>query len=198
MRHAPVLDQSWLVPRLADFADAHPDIELLTVANEALASFRSDGIDLAIRQGRPPFAGGLRVELLAPLELCAVCSPRLAEEIAPLVQLDDFATLPLIQDSHDLWTTLLEDAGVAVQRRFLQFNQTALAMDAAANGQGVALAPRLLVSIDIRQGRLVEVWRDARPDQGGYYLIHPRHGVSDAGRDGFIDWALAQVRGQDT
>ena len=192
MRRAPLLDQSWLVPRLADFADAHPDIELQTVANEGLADFRSDGIDLAIRQGRPPFAGGLRIELLAPLELCAVCSPHLAEEIAPLVQLDEFATLPLIQDSHDLWTTLLEDAGVAVQRRFLQFNQTALAMDAAANGQGVALAPRLLVEIDIQQGRLVEVWRDTRADQGGDHLIHPRNREPKPEREAFIDWALAQ------
>lgn len=189
----PSFASKWLVPRLAIFATAYPNIEVQTVASESLANFQSDGVDLAVRLGHPPFGEEFHTELLAPFDLCAVCSPDFAEKIAPITQLEDFATQPLIQDSHNLWGTLLEEVGLSPQHRLMQFNQTTLAMDAAANGQGITLAPRILLDVEFEQGRLIEIWRDTRTNIGGYYLVYPRNRKSSPARDTFIAWALAEV-----
>lgn len=189
----PSLASKWLVPRLSDFTQAHPDIDVQTVASEGLADFQSDGVDISIRHGRPPFGKGLRVELLAPLDLCAVCSPGYAEKAAPINRFEDFAAHSLIQDSHDHWNALLESAGMRARPRMMRFNQTALAMDAAANGQGVALAPRLLLETELAQGKLTELWRDTRPDQSGFYVICPDRQESNRARDAVIDWVLSGV-----
>lgn len=191
----PSFASKWLVPRLAGFTRAYPDIDVQTVANEGLADFQSDGVDIAIRQGRRPVGEGLRVELLAPLDLCAVCSPGYAEKAASVDGFEDFAEHPLIQDSHNHWDGLFEEAGIRARHRVMQFNQTALAMDAAANGQGVALAPRLLVSAELAQGKLVEMWHDRRSDQTGFHVICPELPKPNAARDAVIDWVLSEVGG---
>jgi len=69
---------------------------------------------IAIRRGCPPFGEGFHADLLAPLELCAVYSPGFADKFAPITGLEDFARRPLIQDSHQLWYTLFEEAGIEV------------------------------------------------------------------------------------
>lgn len=190
----PSFASKWLVPRLADFARAHPDIEVHTIASEEIANFRSDGIDIAIRQGHPPFDEGVHAELLAPLDLCAVCSPQFAEATSQIRALEDFTTQPLIQDSHNLWDRLFEEAEIKARRHMIRFNQTALAMDAAANGQGVAIAPRLLVEADIAQGRLIEFWCDQGRPQSGYYVIYPDNRKSNPELQAVVTWILSEVR----
>ncbi len=189
----PSFASKWLVPRLSSFSDAHPNIDVQTIADEGLASFQSDGVDLAIRQGLPPFSKELNAALLAPLDLCAVCSPGYAKNLGPNLQLEDFTTLQLIQDSHNIWDSLFEDADLSAQTRMLQFNQTTLAIDAAANGQGIALAPRILLTVEFEHGRLIDIWRDTRSNQGGYYIVYPLKIESKPARDQFIEWALSEV-----
>lgn len=189
----PSLASKWLVPRLGRFALSQPDIDLQVLASERLADFRSDGVDLAIRQGRPPFETGLKTSLLAPLELCAVCSPAHAEALGPIARLEDFAGQKLIQDSHAFWEALFEDSGTGPRQRMLQFNQTALAMDAASNGQGVALAPRLLLADELEAGRLLVLWQQAGAGQGGYYVVHPGGQRPNAARDAVVDWLLSEA-----
>jgi LysR family glycine cleavage system transcriptional activator len=117
--------------------------------------------------------------------------PGFYEKAAPITGLEDFARQPLIQDSHQLWYTLFEEDDIKVHRRMIQFNQTALAMDAAANGQGIALAPRLLVDADILKGRLAELWQDPGSNQGGYYVIYPNNRKSNLSLETVVDWALS-------
>ncbi len=191
----PSFAAKWLVPRLGRLEAVEDDIDLRTVASEGLADFRSDGVDLAIRQGRPPFGTGLRWTLLAPLDLTAVCSPGYAAGVR-VARFADFAGLRLIQDGHAYWETLFEAAGIAPAGRIARFNQTALAMDAAANGQGVALAPRMLVADEVAQGRLTALWRDESGEQGGYYIVHPGGGRPNPARDAVAAWMLAEAAGE--
>ena len=189
----PSFATKWLVPRLAGFADANPEIDLQIVATEGLADFRTDGVDLAIRQGRGGFGGDLDATLLSPLDLCAICSPGYGAETGAVGGLEGFTTHRLIQDSHAYWEKLLGDAGLRPQNRILQFNQTALAMDAAANGQGVALAPRLLLGEEIAAGRLSVLWHDNARDQGGFYLVRPGARKPSAAQDVVVEWIRAEV-----
>ena len=71
----------------------------------------------------------------------------------------------------------------------MQFNQTALYVDAAATGQGIALAP-LLRSAESRASS--SNWRDTQSDQNGFYVIWP-DARSQIRKDTLIDWVLSEV-----
>jgi LysR family transcriptional regulator, glycine cleavage system transcriptional activator len=189
----PSLATKWLVPRLAAFSLAHPEVDLETVASESIANFQSDGIDLAIRQGRPRDEAGLQSQLLAYLDLHAVCGPGLAKTLPPFNGIADFAAMNLIQDSHGFWERLLEQAGLSTRGRVVQFNQTALAMDAAANEQGIALAPRLLLDEDLARGRLTVLWRVPNTDDAGYYIVGPLSRALQPARDLVWDWIVSEI-----
>ena len=169
------------------------NIDLRTVASEGLADLRRDDVDIAVRQGIPPFGDGLPCTLLSPLDLHAVCSPAYADGIGPVKRVADFAGHALIQDSHSHWTALFERADVPPPSRILRFNQTALAMDAAVNGQGIALAPRLLVADDLEQGRLLSLWADGRPDDRGFYIVTADTADPTGSRRSVIEWIVSEV-----
>ncbi|MEM1045662.1 MAG: LysR substrate-binding domain-containing protein [Pseudomonadota bacterium] len=189
----PSFAAKWLVPRLHRFAERFPEINLQTIASERRADFRRDGVDVAIRQGRPPFDSDLEVRLLTRLNLCAVCSQDYPDARMPVRRFCDFADQMLIEDSHAHWRSLFAAAGPVPAYRSMRFNQIALAIDAAANGQGVALAPHILVDADLAAGRLRTLWRDDRPDQDGYYILYPKTAAADPVRDAMVDWILSEL-----
>ncbi len=189
----PSFAAKWLVPRLSAFEQANPDVDVQTVATEALADFRTDGVDLAIRLGVPPFGDSLEAVLLAPLELCAVCSPDIAGDIGPITDVAEFADYRLIQDSHHQWDSLLDEAGLGLSLRKTQFNQTALAMDAAMNGQGIALVPHLLAEADIAQLRLVSLWHQADSIESGFYIVRPNAREPNPAQKAMVDWLLIEI-----
>ncbi|MFW8593936.1 LysR substrate-binding domain-containing protein [Cribrihabitans neustonicus] len=97
--------------------------------------------------------------------------------------------MKLIQDGHRHWDRLLHAAGLLPRARVLQFNQTALAMDAAVNGQGFALVLRPFLS---RQP-LKAVWQapeagDPAAEQGFHVLWPARNGAAPA----VARWLLSQ------
>lgn len=196
----PSLAAKWLVPRLADFTRAHPEIDIRTVASEGLADFHRDGIDIAIRQGPAPRDEGVVSRLLAPLDLVAVAAPGLAADLPPAPCLADLATRPLIEDGHAHWQHLLRDAGPPAPARTLRFNQTALAIDAAAQGQGVALAPALLTRDGIAAGQLAALWHKADDGLTGFHLLTPspgrRSSAPATATRTVADWLLSTARAQ--
>ena len=217
----PSFASKWLVPRLTAFSRAHPEIEVHTLAGTDRANFQSDGVDLAVRlfhtldgtelanfppdgvdlavhPEHSPFDRNLHCAQLVPLDLRAVCSPEFAKEVAPIKQLEDFTGLQLIQDSQNHWDGLFEEAGLKSRHRPIRFSHTTLAMDAATHGHGIALAPSILLSLELEQGRLVELWQDTRSDQGGFYIVYPRNKISDHARDALIEWMFSEVRNTKT
>jgi len=189
----PSLASKWLVPKLPYFMEMHPGIEVRTIASEKRSNFTSDDVDIAIRQGARPTDDNLYIALLSPHDFRAVCSTDYAKDTGNIGEVSDFSNHHLIQDGHRLWNRLFEGAGLEVPQQMLQFNQTALAMDAAANGQGIALAPNLLLGNEIEQGRLVEIWRDDRSIEGGYYLVYPLADAANAKARTFLaNWLLSE------
>ena len=189
----PSFAAKWLVPRLKLFQQAHPNINVQTVATEGLADFKTDGVDLAIRQGEPPFGDNTEVALLAPLDLRAVCNATYAKKHKSVERIEDFTKHYLIQDGHRLWDRLFEEAGLKALSQALEFNQTSLAMEAAANGQGVALVPALLTLSDLEQGKLVEVWRPEVDELTGYYILSPKLRQPKAIVEIMREWCIREV-----
>lgn len=173
----PSFASRWLIPRLPDFTAAHPGIDLRIVATDRLSDFRTDAVDLAIRLGQPPFGAGLHAELLYEQKVIAVGSPLLLERLGDPADPHRFARYPLLHDGHDFWPAFLEAVFPGASPKSAQnirFNQTALALDAAIAGQGLALTSRFLVDEDIARGRLVPLFDTELPGEAGFYILSPR------------------------
>ncbi len=190
----PSFASKWLVPRLSKFTATHPGADVRTIASEALADLKTDGVDIAVRLGTPPFEGDIESEPLAALDLCAVCSPSYRAAGGKIASLQDFDGYRLIQDGHRHWDDLFAAAGIGKPHKPLQFNQTALAIDAAIHAQGIALAPALLVRDEAEHGSLRVIWRDARPLREGYFILSPAGRKRHPDADAFIAWLLEEAR----
>lgn len=188
----PSFAAKWLVPRMTDLSNALPGLDIQIVASEALADFRSDGVDIAVRQGRCPSGAGFAVERLSPIDLCAVASPGYAASIDPIRRIEDFCNYALIQDGHFHWDKLFQASGSKPHGRVIQLNQTALAMDAASNGQGIALVPRLFLEQERRRHSLLEIWSDDGRNESGFYVVWLNDTKPSAAKEAVIDWLLSQ------
>ncbi len=189
----PSFASKWLVPRLGGFTQMYPHIKVQIEASERVSNFHSDGIDLAIRQGWPPKQANLKSDLLFQAEYVAVCSPEMLGDRMELDPVSAFFDHDLVDDTHGMWPAFLQQFGVETLPPNLNFSQTALAIDAAINGQGIALASYQLVQDDIGQGRLVMAVPHVMQGDFGFYIVsqrRPRH----PGRTGIMrDWLLSLV-----
>lgn len=186
----PSFASKWLVPRLKGFVRQHPDVSVQVDASERLADFQTDGIDIAIRQTRLPVAAGLNAVPLFPSSFVVVASPELA---ALLSQPVDLLQHVLLSDSHGLWPLFLERAGVEGRPRMMSFSQTALAIDAAASGQGIALAHAPLVTDALASGRLVQPLPEVPIDDPGFFIVTPAKPRQPRLATLMRDWLLSQV-----
>ncbi|MFG5379582.1 LysR substrate-binding domain-containing protein [Yoonia sp. R2-816] len=189
----PTFAAKWLIPNLPDFTAAHPDIDLRIMATERVSSFHSDGIDLAVRQGSPPFGASLDVTLMFKQSLIAVAAPKFADKGDIPLDPETLAKQPKVHDTHDHWASYLAHLGAQDQSpRHLRLSQTSLAVDAAIAGQGVALVNRFLVANDLEAGRLVEV--GAAWDTGGkdFYVLAPRTTKNNETVVNVVTWLTAR------
>lgn len=191
----PSFASRWLIPNLADFTNAHPDIELLILATENISSFHSEGIDLAVRQGRPPFGASLDAELLFHQEVVAVCAPALLAGKRQPLDAEALAGLVLLHDAHNLWPAFLKEVAGwtgAPPERGLRFNQTSLSIDAALAGQGVSLASRFLVAAELASGRLVQAFPGVLAGERDFYLLTRRSAQRPAAVSAAWQWLTSR------
>ncbi len=191
----PSFASKWLIPRLAEFAETHPEIDVRIIADATLCNFKSDGVDIAVRLGKPPFAKGLVSDLLFPLQVFAVASPQLLKHDCPVRMIADLENYVLLHDSHDLWPEFFNALGYANGIDTLKgprFSQSSLAIDAAIAGQGIALTSEHLVERDIAAGRLQRLFDFSLPLSLGYYVVLPQGSVRWETSQKLRTWLLAQ------
>jgi LysR family glycine cleavage system transcriptional activator len=192
------LAAKWLVPRLTPFHEAHPDIEVRLSTTMREVDFRTEGIDLGIRYGKGEWPG-LRSHWLMRDSWFPVCSPALLTGDRPLRSPADLAGHTLIHVEHyrEAWALWLEAAGGPVElavRRGLTFDLVMVALQAAIDGAGVALAGTSFVEIDLAAGRLVAPFELALPhEEGGFYIVAPEETADQPAIATFRDWLLASV-----
>ena len=148
----PELAQKWLVSRLADFSDRHPQITLHLHEQPLEACLPSPDIDLAITYGTgPEDASAYFVRPLPTLQFFPVCSPSLFN-LGGLKHPRDLARHGLLHDDQDgkTWTAwLTTHAGDIQPARHLYLGHAGLALEAAAQGQGVAMGDNLTAAEDL-------------------------------------------------
>ena len=191
---SPAFAARWLVPRLGDFSAAHPDLDLRVSALRRHVELAREDIDMAVRHGDGHWPG-LQVTRLCEERLYPVCSPALLRE-ADIREAADLAHHPLLHDrDRDGWAAWLAAAGVdtAHASRGPVFNDTALAIDAAVSGQGVALGRSALASLDLAGGRLVRPLRESQPAAFAYWVVCTETMAQTAKVTRFTAWLLAQA-----
>lgn len=146
-----------------DFAARFPRVSLKTEVHRQRLSRNLSRNQIAIWPGRAsdprPFQNA---RPLTDIRLVAVCSPDFPRPDSPM-GLETLLTLPLLQDAHRRWETLVESTGHRARHKLLNFDRSALALDAAIEGHGVAIAPTYIVESDVNRNRLVVVWVSPDP-----------------------------------
>lgn len=156
VRATPSLATKWLLPRLADFIEAHPEIELRLDGTNEPTAFQKENVDIEIRHGTGQWPG-LITEGLAEEHFMPVCSPTLA---APgSLRAEDLPRFRLIHSvkSQIQWPEWFTRAGVLPSERVRRvlFDRTHMAIDAAAGGLGIALESDLMMWAELQDGRLI-------------------------------------------
>lgn len=190
----PTFAAKWLIPNLPDFSATHPEIDLRIVATEKVSSFHSDGIDLAVRQGNPPFGAALDAIRLFRQTIIAVAAPSLVEGHTLPLDPEILSRLPKLNDAHDLWPAFLKELEMEYRGGHgLRLNQTALAMDAALSGQGVALVSRFLAERDIAANRLVQVVSETLSGKQDFYVLAERRSKHGASAKAVVEWFVSRA-----
>jgi LysR family glycine cleavage system transcriptional activator len=185
----------WLVPRLFKFRRAHGNIDIRLSTSEKLADFVSDGIEIAIRYGRGQYPG-VKSELLMQEDLSPVCSPALLEGEHPLRSPADLKYHTLIHDDFPIdWAMWLRMAGIegVDPHKGPSFYASEHVVQAAVQGEGVALGRSSLVDDDIAAGRLVRPFAFRLSAGLAYYLVYPPGALKRQKVKNFRDWIMAEV-----
>ena len=145
---SPDFAAKWLVHRLGRFAEVHPEIDLRVSATMHHVDFASEDVDIAVRHGDGHWPG-LHVTRLCSEHLFAVCSPTLASKLGRPA---DVLKMPLLHlEERTAWFAWLDAAGVsgtdAIHGPIL--NRASMLIDAAVDGQGMALARTTLAAWDL-------------------------------------------------
>ncbi|MGZ3473782.1 MAG: transcriptional regulator GcvA [Polyangiales bacterium] len=189
----PSFAARWLVPRLGKFLAKHPELDVRISAAEHLVDFAVEPIDVGIRYGRGRYPG-LVVEKLADDALVAVCAPALRKKLATPA---DLARVPLLHDDEpEAWKRWLElhRARSVDASRGAIIDDSSMLVEAAARGQGVALARWSLAIDEVAAGRLVVCFPRVRPLPTGraYYFVCPRDRAAHAPTLAFRAWLRAE------
>lgn len=179
----PAFGMHWLAPRLARFAQAHPEVTVNLSTRLKPFGFEGSRFDAAIHYGREDWPGAAFLRLMDE-DIIAVTAPD-APENPPLLQLES---------RPGDWPRWCATRGIAAPRAGgMQFDQFATMMQAAMLGLGAALLPVFLIERELAEGRLVPLNGGPVPAQGSYYLVWPRDLQQRAPLASFCAWLAADI-----
>ncbi len=186
----PSFAGKWLVPRLADFRDKNPNIDVWIATFEAQTGALGPDVDLAIRYGKGDWPGLISVKVLSE-ELFPVCAPKLAAQLKTPA---DLSRVTLLHDEmREDWGMWLRAAGVTTvdSTRGPGFDDSGLLIQAAIEGLGVALGRSVLVRGDLQTGQLVRPFTPSITAEFAFYLVFPPETENAPKIKAFRDWLLA-------
>lgn len=190
----PTFMTHWLIPRLGRFQQLHPSIGIQLGNRRDPIRALPDQTDVAIRRGAPN-SPNLSVVAFMPEAITPACTPNMPgrDALKSPADLKDSTWLTATMRPHD-WADWLNATGLPELKpaHRITFDHTYLALGAAADGLGVAMAPLYLIDPELGAGRLVAPFIGITFKEEGYYI------VCEAGRDNtptiraMRDWLIAE------
>jgi LysR family glycine cleavage system transcriptional activator len=193
---SPDFAAKWLVHRLGRFAEVHPDIDLRVSATMHHVDFAREDVDLAVRHGDGNWPGLDAVRLCAE-QLFPVCSPKLVSGRHHVRTASDLLKFPLLRlDDWTNWSRWFAAAGVAAAvTQGPVINRASMLIDAAVDGQGVALARTALAAWDLINGRLVRPIGVSLKMANTYWIVCPKAASDLPKIAAFRAWLLREAAG---
>ncbi len=197
----------WLIPRLARFRLAHPDIDIHLSASNEIVDLERSRIHIAVRYCAPELAPAGAVKLFDD-EVIPVCAPALVQRAErPLRRPSDLSAHVLLRlDGADArmptmsWRAWLEAMNLADMKPAgeLWFSHYDQMIQAALDGQGVALCGAPLVAEQLRAGKLAVPFDRRMASPRAYYVVVTPDAARRREVDSFVAWLSAEARGPES
>lgn len=182
----------WLIPRLYAFNARHREIDVRLSASHAPVEFARDGIDIAIRLGKPPWPRNIVASPFLNDRIGPVCAPMLIDARDRL-RPSDLRRYALLhaETRAQAWSDWAKQADADIDaKKSRGFEHTYFMLEAAASGLGIGIASYPLVEEDLRSGRLVAPFGFVPTDRS-YCVLHARHATGNAKIQAFRSWIVA-------
>lgn len=189
------LSARWLMPRVQSFSQLFPDTDLQVITTTRLADLTRDDVDIAIRFGSGQYPGLHVVPLFRPREI-VVCSPELLKNGPKLETLNDLNRHSLLHDdSYHAWERWLKAAGATSvnPRRGVICGDRNSMLQAALEGQGVAIASSVFAATELAAGRLVQVFSNAVESPFAIYAVCLPRRLNDPLISGTLEWLAREA-----
>ena len=189
----PSVASSWLMPRLAGFVAAHPEIELSIQSTTELVDFDREAVDAGMRFGLGSWPG-VRSEPLFDEWVLPVAAPALLARF-PAAARRTLSELPLLRDPADRWREWFERFGGTPPRRYVaSFDNSETLHRAAVEGMGVALGRLTMARPMLDSGRLVALSTQRLSAGFSHYLVYPPRSERHPALTTFRTWLLAAAQ----
>jgi LysR family glycine cleavage system transcriptional activator len=192
----PLFTQAWLMPRIAQFAERHPDIEVSISSEHKVADLAKGEADIGIRNLRTKPAG-LSARKLIDIRGVPVCAPALKHGRKPLSGPEDLGRHTLIYyssrpDAWDAWFAAQGLTGIR-PRATLTVDTVPAALEAAARGAGIALGTDpIMWDADVAKGLVPAL--SLRPvPESAYYVCTTKQRARDPQVLAFTDWLFREA-----
>ncbi|RXJ72527.1 transcriptional regulator [Veronia nyctiphanis] len=185
----------WLVPRLADFNNQHPEIDVRIKAVDMDEGSLTEDVDVAIYYGRGNWQG-VRCDKLYQECLLPVCSPILMDGEKRLESLADLKNHTLLHDrSRKDWKAFARHHKLTISNvnHGPIFSHSTMVLQAAALGNGIALGNNVLAQPELDSGRLVRPFEDVLVSKNAFYLVSQDKDAESGRVTAFRDWILAKA-----
>jgi len=190
----PSFLQKWLMPRLAGFYNAQPQVDLRVNVDNALVNFDQSDMHSAVRLGAGKWPGLESVKLMDDWIL-PVCSRRLLKKIGQINSVEELQEHGLLFAPSDVWDAWFRKFGEASRdSRWTLLNDSISILMAAEQGEGIALTRWSLVSRDIGARRLVRPIDTVIKADWSHYFVAPPHYFAQPKVAAFRDWLLDHCR----
>lgn len=195
LHSSPSFGLLWLMPRLEQFRESHPDIQLnLSCSYESL-HFSRDKIDVDIRHGMPNWPSfevrTVRNERIAVMASAKLLAKRPVRTVADLLDRE----LILSEATLIKWPQLFAQHGLSRPEKpyTLSFDRSYMTLEAASHGLGFALESTLLAQDYLARGALVEVAPDLSASITAHHLVFPRAHANFPRVRRFLEWMQKEL-----
>lgn len=169
---------NWFLPRLESFRAMHPEIDVEVLFDAHYVDFTREDVDIAIRHSHRDWPD-LHCELLFQDQIMVACSKAFLAAHGPFENPEQLLDhILFVSDGRpaDAWGIWFKDRGIDSTGRIrsIHVSTSHLAIQAAANGIGIAIAGRHIMQQMIRRGALVPIFPYTSPEHGSYYIVCPK------------------------
>ncbi len=190
----PTFASEWLIPRMKDFDDRHPDVRVNMGVHTDLFTFDETHFEAAIHFGQPTWPG-TSSDYLFGEEVVPVCRASLLR--GPVRTAADLLDYPLLHSTTrpSAWTQWFAEQRIEDNRTLqgVRYELHTMLIAGGAAGLGIALVPKFFVEGQLRTLGLTIPFDVKSVAGSAYYLVYPTELTHGQPLSVFREWLLGQA-----